>query len=345
MDRDPSKDVSGTEWLPRLKTVGDTAIGAGWKKNVALTITAASKAVECEITVTADTDSGTLTDGTQVEINGITADIKDVLNGNKYFVKNTGANKYKLYTINTGGTLSGPVNTSANTAGTDGTATVQGFVAQSVLYLDNAQNHVTSVNNCPFVIGEKLSLASPNAAALKDVTALGTISDIEMGSGTYAKYVKVTLGSTAAPAATASNFDTTSMLFSTSFQAATFKPGYDVDEVELVMQQIIMPKGYTASMMKSMKDRGMMRYDFVSFMNYKHSMVRTDTEATVQIPLQNSRAKAVLMLPLMSDALSAQQRIEDDDASAFRGILDGIKEYRFNVDQKLNPDRPVPLVP
>ena len=83
--------------------------------------------------------------------------------------------------------------------------------------------------------------------------------------------------------------------------------------------------------------------NFVSFMNYKHSMVKTDTEATVQIPLQNSRAKAVLMLPLMSDALSTQQRVEDDDHSAFRGILDGIKEYRFNVDQKLNPDRPVPL--
>jgi hypothetical protein len=96
-------------------------------------------------------------------------------------------------------------------------------------------------------------------------------------------------------------------------------------------------------MMKSMKDKGMMRYDFVSYMNYKHSMVSSDTEATVQLPLQNSRAKAVLMLPLDSSSRSAQQRVEDDDDSAFRGILDGIKEYRFNVDQKLNPDRPVPL--
>ena len=110
VDRDPSKDVSGTEWLPRLKTVGDTAIGAGLKKNVALTITAASKAAECEITVTANTDSGTLTDGTQVAISNInSSDIKNILNGNNYYVQQTGANKYKLYGNKAAdGTLSNP---------------------------------------------------------------------------------------------------------------------------------------------------------------------------------------------------------------------------------------------
>jgi hypothetical protein len=96
-------------------------------------------------------------------------------------------------------------------------------------------------------------------------------------------------------------------------------------------------------MMKNMKEKGMMRYDFVGYTNYKHSMVKSDTQATLQLPLQNSRAKSVLCLPLDSSSYTAQERIEDDDASAFKGILDGITEYRFNVDQKLNPDRPVPL--
>ena len=86
-----------------------------------------------------------------------------------------------------------------------------------------------------------------------------------------------------------------------------------------------------------------MRYDFVGYTNYKHSVVSTDTQATLQLPLQNSRAKSVLCLPLDSSSYTAQQRVEDDDASAFKGITDGIIEYRFNVDQKLNPDRPVPL--
>ena len=56
MDRDPTKAVSRQEWLPRLKAVGEAGVTAGWKKDIALTITAATKAVACEITVTASAD-------------------------------------------------------------------------------------------------------------------------------------------------------------------------------------------------------------------------------------------------------------------------------------------------
>ena len=340
--------ASGHEWLPRLDTVGDASVGSGWHAGTGgHTITAATAAAECEISVTMQgSASGSLQTGARINITGVTeATIKTILNGHSFYVTKTGANTFKLYTDEA---MTLPVDTSAAAAAaTDGGFAVLGFVPQTVLYLDKDQNNITSVNNCPFVVGETINLAKITTAAgvttLTEQVSLGAISGISMGTATYADYVEITLATAAQPGNTLATYTTTSVLYSSSFKDADFKPGYDVDQVELVMQQVIMPKGYTGSMMKSMKDKGMMRYDFVSFMNYKHSMVSTDTEATVQLPLQNSRAKAVLMLPLDSSSMSAQQRIEDDDASAFRGILDQIKEYRFNVDQKLNPDRPVPL--
>ena len=209
------------------------------------------------------------------------------------------------------------------------------------LELQNDEQQRTMSDNLS-ITASKITTAA-GVTTLTDQVSLGAISGISMGTATYADYVKITLATAAQPGNTVATYTTTSVLYSASFKDAAFAPGYDVDEVELVMQQVVMPKGYTATMMKSMKEKGMMRYDFLSFMNYKHSMVQSDTEATVQLPLQNSRAKAVLMLPLDSTNRSPGARVMNDDSSAFKGILDGIKEYRFNVDQKLNPDRPVPL--
>ena len=349
VDRDPAKAASGSEQLPRLNTVGDAPVGSGWHQpSGGHHITAATKAAECEITVTMQGNAnGMITTGTKINITNVSqAEIKVLLNGNNFYVEKTGANTFKLYTDEA---RTVPVDTSgATAAATNGNFALLGFVPQTVFYIDKAQNNITSVNNCPFVVGETISLAKVTTAAgvttLMDQVSLGAVSNISMGTSAYADYVKITLATAAQPgAAVTTTYTTTAVLFSTSCNDAAFKPGYTVDEVELVMQQVVMPKGYTATMMKSMKEKGMMRYDFLSFMNYKHSMVQSDTEATVQLPLQNSRAKAVLMLPLDSTNRSPGARVMNDDSSAFKGILDGIKEYRFNVDQKLNPDRPVPL--
>ena len=353
VDRDPTAAASGVEQLPRLETVGDAGLGKGWKKTAAFTITAATKAATCVVTISHPSPSpiGTIPSGTRILITLIPAaqGIAGILNGKQWYVKPTGsANEFELYGAYNAATgdFTQPADTSAVAALTapySGIFHIQNFVQQQVFYIDKDQNNITSVNKCPFVVGERLSLANVSGALLNNTLDLGTISNITMGTGDHAGYVKIAVGTLVFPAATLVDFTTDSVFYSTSCNDATFKPGYTVDEVELVMQQVVMPKGYTGSMMKSMKEKGMMRYDFLSFMNYKHSMVQSDTEATVQLPLQNSRAKAVLMLPLDSTNRSPGARVMNDDSSAFKGILDGIKEYRFNVDQKLNPDRPVPL--
>ena len=65
----------------------------------------------------------------------------------------------------------------------------------------------------------------------------------------------------------------------------SFNPQYVLDEVELVLQKIVMPPGYVSTMMKSMKEAGMIRYDFNAMQTYKYSMLAQDREGTVTLPL------------------------------------------------------------
>jgi hypothetical protein len=125
--------------------------------------------------------------------------------------------------------------------------------------------------------------------------------------------------------------------------AATFNPQFIMDEVQLVMQKIIMPPGYISTMMKSMKENGMIRYDFNAMQTYKYSMLSTDTEGTIMLPLQNSRAKAMLCCPVDASSYTPVQAIDKQQGFAFRGHSDNITEYRFTYNGKMNPDRPVPL--
>eukprot|EP01046_Picozoa_sp_COSAG06_P005009 COSAG06_NODE_218_length_20036_cov_21.649446_8_plen_118_part_00 len=77
-----------------------------------------------------------------------------------------------------------------------------------------------------------------------------------------------------------------------------FNPQYVLDDVELVLQKIVMPPAYVSTMMKSMKESGMIRYDFNAMQTYKYSMLSQDREGTIMLPLQNSRAKAMLCCPI-----------------------------------------------
>ena len=87
----------------------------------------------------------------------------------------------------------------------------------------------------------------------------------------------------------------------------------------------------------------MLRYDFSAMQTYKYSMLSTDTEGTVTLPLQNSRAKAALCCAVDAASYTPVQAIDQPQGFAFRGHADNITEYRFTYNGKMNPDRPVPL--
>tara|TARA_R110000824_G_scaffold39558_2_gene119501 strand:- start:1927 stop:3285 length:1359 start_codon:yes stop_codon:yes gene_type:complete len=94
---------------------------------------------------------------------------------------------------------------------------------------------------------------------------------------------------------------------------------YQVSDVELIIQQLEMPAGYTRKMMSMMKAGGTLNYDFLSATNYKHSALKGDVVANIRLPLSQSRAKSILCVPVDATVYSQAQQISGYGA----GILSG----------------------
>lgn len=205
-------------------------------------------------------------------------------------------------------------------------------------------NNISATRLCPFVVNQSLKLeqgaGTPLATGgLTNGVLTGKVASIAYSTGA----VTLTMNTPTRFNATV-NVATTKVLCNTpAIIGTSFNPQYVMDEVELVLQKIVMPPGYVSTMMKSMKEAGMIRYDFNAMQTYKYSMLAQDREGTVMLPLQNSRAKAMLCCPVNASSYTPRDAVAQTVGYAFRGVPDNITEYRFLYNGKLNPDRPVPL--
>tara|TARA_R110001592_G_scaffold160185_2_gene392254 strand:+ start:8377 stop:10458 length:2082 start_codon:yes stop_codon:yes gene_type:complete len=75
-----------------------------------------------------------------------------------------------------------------------------------------------------------------------------------------------------------------------------FNPNYTLSDVELIIQELEMPQGYVNKLMGMMKQNGTLNYDFLSHTNYKYSQLKNDIVANIRLPLNQTRAKAILSI-------------------------------------------------
>ena len=109
---------------------------------------------------------------------------------------------------------------------------------------------------------------------------------------------------------------------------------YKVEDVNLVLQKLEMPSGYTRKMMSMMKSGGTINYDFLSATNYKYSQVSTDLVANIRLPLSQTRARGILSVPTDANVYPAYVQISGYGGQAL-GML--------NADGSGNTmDPPVP---
>jgi len=246
-------------------------------------------------------------------------------------------------------------------------------VAATEIFLAKDNTQMTKVEHCPFCVGERIGFAKVDTAAAElddtvvDVEPTDTfVIDEIVIDATYVKLVmKGTGGKLLATAddVTSNNF----IVFSTSVGADYSAFDYTVSNVELVLQQLEMPQGYKSKMMSMMKEGGSMNYDFLSFTNYKYSQLQSDRVANIRLPLNMSRAKAILSVPTdatvyipyqaisgglpsaaktyitfeEATAVSTSDKFECSDKSGINGIVDYLTNYQFFYDGKLNPSRRV----
>ena len=236
--------------------------------------------------------------------------------------------------------------------------------ASSDTFYFTHDNNQTSVATFPFVVGEKVTFVSSDNASVNG--SIARITQIEHVSGaTYGiSKTKITLSEKIK--------NTTGQTWSGSdqepqYHLMTFNPdssdisdypaSYVVSNVEMIVRQISVPDGYEASMMAMMKEGGTINYDYRSFTNYRYSQLAGDNVANIRLPLIESRATAALCVPCDATQYSTKQLLSasstylvneaSDDVinrtqrSAIVGIADGLQEYQWIYDGKINPNRKV----
>ena len=243
--------------------------------------------------------------------------------------------------------------------------------AEDTFFVD-FRNNMRSTEQFPFCVGEKISFYNPFNGS-----DIGTNTDVEMiisaldwvqtannpGTG-GGGLIQVTLAAAATLSIATDVITTSYVLYSRSvLDATSFAPTLSIDNVELLVQQVEMPEGYTSKMKSMLKSGGAMNYDFTSFTNYKYSQLQSDRVVNIRLPIQASRCKAILAIPTdasvysTKDAVSAsgtykfnsafsdcdKEGVNNSTRSGLVGIADNATEYQFVYDGKLNPSRKVPV--
>ena len=262
-----------------------------------------------------------------------------------------------------------------------------GAGAFTEIWLTN-DNNITSIANCPFVKGEQIGICSktdPNSTAqitnAADAAIHLVIADITMDGA------KVKLTTTVAfRNAAANSVDVTSgnfVIYSAAldqqrqdsagtqvFAAITeYAAQYTISNMELVLQQVNLDPRYEAGMIAKMREGGVIELDILSTTNYKHSLLASNRNATVDLPLSNNRAKSCNVVctdagvasqgaytvpqlisgcrgtNALSLPYSEEDTLMDGRLQSIRtglvGVIDQLTSYQWVIDDKLTPSRPI----
>ena len=210
--------------------------------------------------------------------------------------------------------------------------------------LSKVKNNITSVENCPFMVGESIAIMDPDGT---NSDAVGVIKTITVDGG----FVILTFV-TPQYVLTESHMTESTICVSTSVSAnsANYKPTFTVDEVELVLQKIEVPPSNVAAMMKAMKEQGVMKYEFLAYENYKRSQLKGERQSTMALQLSNSAIKSILTVGTETSLAISGTAFDAGDYVRFNhsqrglvGVADNISNYQWAYNGILNPDRKVQM--
>jgi len=237
--------------------------------------------------------------------------------------------------------------------------------ASSNVFFFTHDNNQTSVATFPFVVGEKVTFVSGDNASVNGsvarITQIEQVREAAVGITktkiTLSEKIRNTTGETWTGIGGVKNQYHLMSFNADANDVSSYDPTYKVSNVEMIVRQISVPDGYEASMMAMMKEGGTINYDYRSFTNYRYSQLVGDNVANIRLPLIESRATSILCVPTDATSYSAKQLLSSsntylineapDDVnnrtqrSAITGIVDGLQQYQFIYDGKINPNRQV----
>lgn len=259
-------------------------------------------------------------------------------------------------------------NTTGKVASTE-TGT-NGSFTSFYLRRDNQQGAGNVVGNCPFVVGQNVVLVDVDnsdtiLASGYSASANGSqvhITEILYDTTTDPDMIKITVNASMKSISGADILRNDAVLAQDP-RTTSYTPTYTITDTELILQQVMMPQGFKARMMSMLKEGGTLNYDFLSHTNYKFSQLAGDLVSNIRLPVNESRAKSIFMIPTDASSYTKEQAMNasgtymieysgnesgylpdikiNSTRSGLVGIADRLNNYQILYDGKLNPTRPV----
>eukprot|EP01046_Picozoa_sp_COSAG06_P009459 COSAG06_NODE_495_length_15047_cov_11.349478_3_plen_584_part_00 len=180
----------------------------------------------------------------------------------------------------------------------------------SKLYL-GASNSNSSVQNVPFVVGEKIGLAKGDKdmteANLDAVFEIDEINSTGQGVQLIGK-AQVTNSGGGLNLSTDEYY-----LFSQSLASLastnTYAPTFKLSNVEIIVHQIDMGQQYEKAMLSKVREQGgVIEFDIPSVQCHTHSTLSTDVQSTIPLNIEYARAKSIVCVPTDANIYPCQHQ-------------------------------------
>ena len=261
--------------------------------------------------------------------------------------------------------LNGSSSPNTWTAGTETTS----------IYVDTENNldGVNRVSRFPFVVGEKFKFCKANnngsgSAFHGDVPLTISAINLSQSANASAGLIEVQFQNASVKAG-AKTITSDYVMYSTSVaDESSYDASYKVSNVNLIVSQVQLDPGYERGMIQKVREGKAIEFDIPSVTNYKHSILASDRQVSYQVFAQNSRAKALMVVPQDSSVYTSAQLIsasgtyvisgtnytsqtgknaEDtcvaSTRSAYTGISDRISSLQYTINGRRQPNREISL--
>ncbi len=245
--------------------------------------------------------------------------------------------------------------------------------AATVFYVSTKNNldGADRVARFPFVVGETINFCrANNNGSESDLSATATISEINLSAAADGGdgLIEITLASAVTNDGVALVKDEWVIYSTAVADAASYDASFEISNVNLIVSQVMLDPQYEAGMISKVREGRAIEFDIMSTTNYKHSILATDRQTTFQIFAQNSRAKALMVIPQDSSVYTSAQLISGSGTyvitgtdnsvdnttsknlndiclastrSAYTGICDELSSVQYQIDGKRVPSREI----
>ena len=200
--------------------------------------------------------------------------------------------------------------------------------------VDIAAANNSRVGCCAFNVGDNVVISGTDSGT--PFTTDTTITAIEEEGG--GNLIKITVADDTTLTAVVTDAQITAVDSANRVNVNSNQTiSYKIENPRIVISKVIPPPAQVQKVAQAMA-KGAYTYNITSYTDYMNAIDKDVTSSTNIIPADLTRVKSILCAPILQQAKG-----NADGCKAVRGSLQHAKDYQFQVNNVLTPDRRVDL--